>query len=96
MRLRRSLGLAPRLYFPDKTPRPSGQYAINVTSGEDPATVATPGDTIRYALRVENTTDTPLDGFSIVDELDSLTERWVADHLRKKKASKKQKRTRHS
>ena len=31
-----------------------------------------------------------------LDELDSLTERWVADHLRKKKASKKQKRTRHS
>ena len=27
-----------------------------------------------------------------LDELDSLTERWVADHLRKKKASKKQKR----
>ena len=31
-----------------------------------------------------------------LDELDSLTERWVADHLRKAKASKKQKRTRHS
>lgn len=28
-----------------------------------------------------------------LDELDSLTERWVADHLRKKKASKKQKGT---
>jgi hypothetical protein len=31
-----------------------------------------------------------------LDELDSLTERWVADHLRKEKASKKRKRTRHS
>jgi len=31
-----------------------------------------------------------------LDELDSLTERWVADHLQKKKASKTQKRTRHS
>jgi hypothetical protein len=31
-----------------------------------------------------------------LDELDSLTERWVADHLRKAKASKKRKRTRHS
>jgi hypothetical protein len=31
-----------------------------------------------------------------LDELDSLTERWVADHLRMTKASKKQKRTRHS
>ena len=48
------------------------KYAINVTSGEDPATVATPGDTIRYGLRVENLADTPLDGFSIVDELDRL------------------------
>ena len=48
------------------------KYAINVTSGEDPATVATPGDTIRYVLRIENTTDTPLSGFSIVDEIDSL------------------------
>ena len=48
------------------------KYALNVTSGEDPATVATPGDTIRYGLRVENASDTPLDGFSIVDELDSL------------------------
>ena len=31
-----------------------------------------------------------------LDELDSLTERWVADHLRKVKVSKKHKRTRHS
>ena len=44
--------------------------AINVTSGEDPATVATPGDTIRYRLRVENASATPLAAFNIVDELD--------------------------
>ena len=31
-----------------------------------------------------------------LDELDSLTERWVADHLQKAKTSKKHKRTRHS
>lgn len=31
-----------------------------------------------------------------LDELDKLTERWVADHRRKAKTSKKQKRTRHS
>jgi hypothetical protein len=30
------------------------------------------------------------------DELDRLTERWVADHLRKAKISKKRTRTRHS
>jgi hypothetical protein len=31
-----------------------------------------------------------------LDELDTLTERWIADHLRKAKVSKKRKRTRHS
>jgi hypothetical protein len=31
-----------------------------------------------------------------LDELDKLTERWVADHRRKAKVSKKHKRTRHS
>ena len=46
--------------------------AVNVSSSENPATVATPGDTLRYSLRVENASDTPLDGFSIIDELDRL------------------------
>ena len=45
---------------------------VNVSSGEDPATVATPGDTLRYSLRVENVSDTPLSDFGIVDELDRL------------------------
>jgi hypothetical protein len=31
-----------------------------------------------------------------LEELDRLTERWVADHLRKAKTAKKAKRTRHS
>ncbi len=48
------------------------KYAVNVTTGEDPATVATPGDLIRYTLRVENTNDTAIDSFDIVDELDRL------------------------
>ena len=48
------------------------KYAVNVTTGEDPATVATPGDLIRYTLRVENAGNLPIDGFNIVDELDSL------------------------
>ena len=33
---------------------------------------------------------------SQLDELDRLTERWIADHLRKAKTSKKRKRTRYS
>jgi uncharacterized repeat protein (TIGR01451 family)/fimbrial isopeptide formation D2 family protein len=48
------------------------KYAVNVTTGEDPATVATPGDVIRYTLRVENANDTVIDSFDIVDELDRL------------------------
>jgi uncharacterized repeat protein (TIGR01451 family) len=58
------LVVAPVLLF-EKT-------VVNVTSGEDPATVATPGDTLRYRLRIENLSDAPLDGFRIVDELDHL------------------------
>jgi uncharacterized repeat protein (TIGR01451 family)/fimbrial isopeptide formation D2 family protein len=48
------------------------KYAVNVTTGEDPATVATPGDLIRYTLRIENASNSPIDGFNVVDELDSL------------------------
>lgn len=44
----------------------------NMTSGEDPATVATPGDRLHYTLRIENASDTPFDNFRIVDELDAL------------------------
>jgi len=46
--------------------------AVNVTTGDDPATVATPGDMIRYTLRVENASDSVVDNFNIVDELDHL------------------------
>jgi len=45
---------------------------INVTRGEDPGTVATPGETLRYRLYVENLGDIAIDDFRIVDELDSL------------------------
>lgn len=44
----------------------------NVTTGESPATVATPGDTLRYTLRVENLSDVAIGDFAIVDELDAL------------------------
>jgi len=45
---------------------------VNVTTGDDPATTATPGDTLRYSLRIENASDTAVDGFDVVDELDRL------------------------
>lgn len=45
---------------------------MNVTTGEDPGTVATPGDLIEYTLRIENTGALPLDGFDVIDELDNL------------------------
>jgi len=48
------------------------KVVANVSSGADPASTATPGDTLRYKLRVENASDTAVTNFSIVDELDSL------------------------
>jgi len=51
-------------YFFDKT-------AADLTSGADPATTASPGDTLRYTLRFR-TTDQALSDFSIFDELDAL------------------------
>lgn len=44
----------------------------NVTTGDSPASVATPGDTLRYSLLVENLSDVVVNDFSIVDELDVL------------------------
>ena len=41
----------------------------NVTSGDDPASVATPGDSLRYTLRVENASSSAVNNFSIIDEL---------------------------
>ena len=45
---------------------------VNRTTGANPATEATPGDTLRYTLRVENLSDVELTGFSLRDELDRL------------------------
>jgi uncharacterized repeat protein (TIGR01451 family) len=45
---------------------------INVTTGDDPGIVATPGETLRYRLYVENLGDVPVSDFSIVDEIDRL------------------------
>ena len=44
----------------------------NVTTGENPGTIATPGDLLRYSLRVENAGGTPVSNFGITDELDRL------------------------
>ena len=45
---------------------------VNVTTGQDPGTNAAQFDTLRYRLYVENTSNVPVDDFSIVDELDVL------------------------
>ncbi len=45
---------------------------VNVTTGESPATSATPGDTLRYTLRVENLATTGPNDFALFDELDAL------------------------
>ncbi len=45
---------------------------VNVTTGEDPALTASPGDTLRYRLRLVNERNAPLDNIVITDELDRL------------------------
>ncbi|WP_176491139.1 MULTISPECIES: isopeptide-forming domain-containing fimbrial protein [Microbulbifer] len=55
---------------------------VNVTTGESGAT-ASPGDRLRYTIEIENTSDVPLNGFSLIDELDRLntTAMFEADSL---------------
>lgn len=43
---------------------------VNLTTGANPATTASPGDTLRYTLRL--TTDQPLDDITVYDELDAM------------------------
>lgn len=44
----------------------------NVTTGQNPATLATPGDTLRYRIRIENLINTPVPNFTLRDELGRL------------------------
>jgi len=44
----------------------------NVTTGVSPAVTASPGDTLRYSLLIENVTDIDLADFSVIDEVDRL------------------------
>jgi uncharacterized repeat protein (TIGR01451 family) len=44
----------------------------NQTTGESPATSASPGDTLRYRIYVENLAAVPVPDFAIRDELDRL------------------------
>jgi large repetitive protein len=46
--------------------------ATNITSGQSPATQATPGDTLRYRIRIENLVNNPLPSFDLRDELGRL------------------------
>jgi len=50
--------------------------AMNMRTGQNPATVASPGDTLRYTLRVQ-TTANALNGFAIRDEIDALNAQAV-------------------
>ncbi len=49
---------------------------MNLRSGQNPAAVAAPGDTLRYTLRVQTTADA-LNGFAIHDEIDALNAQAV-------------------
>ena len=59
-----TLSILPLLRF-EKTVR-------NLTTGQNPATSASPGDTLRYTLTVENVGAPGFPAFSLNDELDAL------------------------
>ena len=44
----------------------------NVTTGQDPGSNASPGDTLRYTIQVSNSGPVGLSTFSIADEVDRL------------------------
>jgi large repetitive protein len=44
----------------------------NMTTGQNPGTAATPGDTLRYTIQVSNSGPVALSSVSIVDEVDRL------------------------
>jgi large repetitive protein len=46
----------------------------NISRGDDPGALASPGETLRYRLFIENLSDTPVNQFSIRDELDGLND----------------------
>ena len=52
-------------YFFEKT-------VANLTSGASPAATAAPGDTLRYTLRFQNTSNIPLDDLIFLDDLGAL------------------------
>ncbi|MFD2311960.1 isopeptide-forming domain-containing fimbrial protein [Microbulbifer halophilus] len=51
--------------------------AINVTTGQNPGVDASPGDTLRYEVTVNNVSEVPLAEFSIEDELGVLNNQQV-------------------
>ncbi|MEJ2179386.1 MAG: isopeptide-forming domain-containing fimbrial protein, partial [Gammaproteobacteria bacterium] len=48
------------------------KYVINATTGQDPGTNASPGDTLRYRIVATNISDLDAPNFSIIDEVDRL------------------------
>ena len=55
----------------------------NVTTGQDPGSDASPGDTLRYTIQISNSGPVGLSSFSIADEVDRLnaTPAFAADSL---------------
>ena len=45
---------------------------VNISSGQNPGSNASPGDTLRYSILIQNVSPVELTNFSFVDELDAL------------------------
>jgi uncharacterized repeat protein (TIGR01451 family) len=51
------------------------KFVINATTGQDPGSNASPGDTLRYRVVATNTSAFAVPDFSITDEVDRLNDR---------------------
>ncbi|GMG86400.1 isopeptide-forming domain-containing fimbrial protein [Biformimicrobium ophioploci] len=69
-------------FFVESAELETRKTVFNVTTGESGAT-ASPGDTLRYTIEIQNVSDIPLNSFSLLDELDRLnaTAMFAADSL---------------
>jgi uncharacterized repeat protein (TIGR01451 family)/fimbrial isopeptide formation D2 family protein len=45
---------------------------VNLTTGQDPGSNASPGDTLRYSILIQNTSAFDVPDFSFIDDLDAL------------------------
>lgn len=61
-----TIGIPPALEF--------RKTVINMTTGQNPGTTASPGDLLRYRIQVRNVRQAPVSNFTLIDDLDALND----------------------